>query len=289
MKEILAQAVRQITIGQGGADVYELSGGRIAKHIRKETLTNEGAWAQYMREAQFYARHMGENRPFLPEIFCSEWNADEILIVMRKYLPLDRQALDDALLEKIMAVLAQVHALPMAEEAPAQPQMLDDRQLTQCTEGWHGVLAEHEGAFDADLIDAIASQINDVNRKKFISRRVCGHGDFHFENLLTDEAGNIIVCDWQNVTSAHPAADIAFMLSRLAADGVKVDCRRAMEMYCRHSAEAIAPEEIDVQMRLSNLNTSFGFWHYFLHGAPEERVREIFDKMAADFAALTKG
>ena len=285
--EILAQATDRITLGQGGADVYELTGGRIAKIVRRSALERAEAWAQYLREAQFYAAQREKALPFLPEIFCSEWDDEEIRIVMRRYAPLDRQALDEALLEKIMAVLAQIHALPVEEETAAAPQLMDDAQTAQCAEGWHSVLAEHGTVFAENAIDEIAAQINEINRQNFSPRRRCSHGDFHFENLLQDEDGNIVVCDWQNVTQAHPAADIAFLLSRLAADGIVGIHSQAVESYCRFSPEGIAPEEINAQMRLANLNTSFGFWHYFLHGADLARVREIYDQMAADFAALT--
>ena len=39
-------------------------------------------------------------------------------------------------------------------------------------------------------------------------------------------------------------------------------------------------------MRLSNLNTSFVFWHHYLHGADKAAVRDIYEKMISDMEYL---
>ena len=41
-------------------------------------------------------------------------------------------------------------------------------------------------------------------------------------------------------------------------------------------------------IRLANLNTSFLFWHEYLHGASEDRVKNVFEKMIQDTALLWK-
>ena len=40
------------------------------------------------------------------------------------------------------------------------------------------------------------------------------------------------------------------------------------------------------KMCLTNLNTSFRYWHQYLHGSSEERVRDIYEKMVADAKEL---
>lgn len=283
---VIAQAIRRIDVGQGGAGVYELPEGRIAKHILRAELPNAGAWEQYAREARFYARQMEHPLPFVPEVFCSEWTDDEILIVMRQYQPLEREKLRGAMLEPTMEVLAKIHALPLWENAGEEniPQVLDAAKIAECLAGWRAVLAEHGDAFSADVLTEISEQINAINGRRHSARRCFVHGDFHADNLLVNESGNIIVCDWQNVGAAHPAADIAFLLSRLGADGHAIDKEQVLRLYGRYSG--ISTEEIAEQMALADLNTSFVFWHYFLHGASEESVRSVYAKMVEDMELL---
>lgn len=287
--QILTDAIRKITIGQGGADVYELKGERIAKHIRKANLPHEQAWEQYMTEARFYTHASAKERPFMPEILRCEWTQEEILIVMRKYRPLERKRLNAGMLEKALDVLAQIHAMPLAEDdarGDQKAQYLGETEIEQCRSGWRSVLAEHGDAFEMAALDRIAEKINDINSRMYSARRCCCHGDFHADNLLVDAEDNIIVCDWQNVGIEHPAGDIAFLLSRLAADGVEVDRAEAVDMYCRHAQSDITAAEIEAQMRLANLNTSFVFWHHYLHGAAEAAARGIFSRMIEDMDYL---
>ncbi len=77
---------------------------------------------------------------------------------------------------------------------------------------------------------------------------------------------------------------MAGALPSMAADGQNIAKEKAIAAYCALSGTGVTPEEIAVQMALANLNTSFLFWHNYLHSASCERVGEIFYKMAADMA-----
>ena len=87
------------------------------------------------------------------------------------------------------------------------------------------------------------------------------------------------------------SGDISFLISRLSADGYKIDEEAMINQYCR-SAErrgsGIQPQEIEIQMCLSNLNTSFRFWHVYLHDSTAERVAGIYEKMLTDAKILLK-
>ena len=76
------------------------------------------------------------------------------------------------------------------------------------------------------------------------------------------------------------------MLSRLAADGFEVNKEKAIQMYCQYSKSDITQDEIAMQMSLANLNTSFMFWHNYLHGSSVDTVRDIFGKMVEDMNNL---
>ena len=45
-----------------------------------------------------------------------------------------------------------------------------------------------------------------------ILKKVLIHGDFHWDNLLED-AGNILICDWQGVGIGGASGDISFFLA----------------------------------------------------------------------------
>ena len=60
-------------------------------------------------------------------------------------------------------------------------------------------------------------------------------------------------------------------------------------MYCESARMVgleVEPKVIRQQMCLTNLNTSFRYWHQYLHGSSEERVRDIYEKMVADAKEL---
>lgn len=189
-----------------------------------------------------------------------------------------------------MAVLARIHTLPLMDFISGnkpEPLLIEDAEIQRCMCGWRAVIAEHGDTFSEGVLLCIAENINDINKNNFSQRRILCHGDFHFDNLLEDDDGNIIVCDWQGISAGHPAGDISFFLSRLAADGYGDMTEAAVQSYCRFSGTAITPEEITAQMSLANLNTSFVFWHEYLHNGSTERVKQIWSKMLSDFEALT--
>lgn len=288
-RDIRAHLLRKNPVGKSGAAVYELDNGWVAKHVRRSELPAPSLWETYLREAQFYGCFSEEGLPFLPQVgFCS-YSEDEIQIILKKYRPLPKGRLDNALLEKVLAALAQVHRLPVPEflqQPDAGPVWLEPETIAGCLHGWQEVLAEHEGMLPSDSLHEAAESINAINQRLHSARRWLCHGDFHLENLLTDENGEILICDWQGVRLGHAAGDLSFFLSRLSADGCDIPREQAVQAYCRFAGTGLTPEEILVQMALASLSTSFLFWHQYLHGCPAGRVRDIFGKMAADLSYL---
>lgn len=281
--------IQRITIGKSGAGVYELNNSRIAKHIQRNALESDSLWNSYKREAQFYSCFSSSTYPFLPKVYHCYQSDDEIQIIMEKYRSLNRYRFDNALLEKILAVLARIHSLPVPDFLPnvdIEPFMLDQSAISQYLLSWQKVLEEHGSAFPKNDLFQIAENINAVNQKAHSTKRVFCHGDFHFENLLEDDHGNIIVCDWQSIHLGHVAGDISFFLSRLSADGCTISKDDAIQIYCNYTNTDITEHEVAQQMSLANLNTSFVFWHNYLHGCSVDRVRDIFEKMVVDLDYL---
>lgn len=200
--------------------------------------------------------------------------------------------MNDRCLQKLMDALAEIHTtqipsfLELKEREPAH---FTAEELEESMQGWKRVLAEHPGVFEECCLEDIVLHMNDWNKKYFNSNIHFCHGDFHFENLLQDSEGNIKVIDWQNCGTGHVSGDISFLLSRLSADGYPVETGKVIEMYCKSAAKrgiTITPDEIAIQMHLANLNTSFRFWHKYLHNSTQMRVRGIYEEMLADAKAL---
>lgn len=280
----LRHALRRITVGQGGAQVYELDGGRIAKHVRRDQVPEE-SWLSYRRESRFYAR--GIKADFLPEVLFHECREDELLLILRQYQPVPKDMiLDRTFLSRVMETLSRIHALPPMEDAQTPPAFhLSAEDAQRCRLSWLEVIAPHREAFCAGVVEDIARQINAVNAQLHQPVPCLCHGDFHIENLLLDENGGIRVCDWQACRTGDATEDISFLLSRLAADGYPLELSTALELYCAHAGRT-DQARMENQMRLANLNTSFLHWHYFLRGAQEGRIRSVFEPMAQDAAML---
>ena len=282
--------VSKIRVGQSGADVYELDGNSILKHVKRESLEGN-LFDTYSKEALFYKSKQGKN--YLPEVLNNEISENEIIIVLKKYIPILREEISDDLIRKITKVLALIHndEIPdFLSNSGQKKDVLSAERIDYCLKGWKNVLNEHPGAFNETIIDNIASKINEIIDWHNTEERVLTHGDFHFENLLKDSTGNILVCDWQNAGIGGESEDLSFFMSRLGADGAVFDSNLILDSYA-DAIKDIKGENLDIDaikkhMAAANVITSFEFWHEFLHGNDEDRVRGVFDKMVSDFKIL---
>ena len=278
--------------GKSGAHVYEIAGEYVLKQVIRAELGDDELYKAYRKEAWWYAAG-GASLDCLPEVLDLRSTEDEISILMRRYRALSRREIDRDLLRKIMGSLALVHAAEIPppfgrEQHTARP--LSAEQLRASAEGWNTVLEEHPGAFDRAPLERIAGEINRIISWNGSEEAVLIHGDFHWDNLLMDERGRVLLCDWQGVGAGAASGDLSFFFSRLRGDGIRLEEREVVEAYGRErerlSGKRAAWEEIDGHIRAANVITSFTCWHQYLHGSSEERVREIYEKMAADSDAI---
>ena len=171
-------------------------------------------------------------------------------------------------------------------------ELLSPEHIDYCLKGWQSVLSEHKGAFDETLLKPVSERINELIEWNNSEERVLTHGDYHWENLLEDEDGRIVVCDWQGVGIGGASGDLSFFISRLGADGIDADSELILKEYADairdFSGKTVDTEDIKKHMAAANVITSFLFWHEFLHGNDEGRVRGVFDKMISDFRVWDK-
>lgn len=277
-----------LTGGQSGAQVYDIEGEYVLKQIYREKLGNDELYEAYRKEAWWYADGRS-GLGCLPEVLDLRSTDDEISILMKRYQALSRQDINADLLDKIMRVLALVHSMEIPQllrqkQHTAQP--LSEEQIRASMEGWHTVLAEHPGAFDGAPLERIAEEINRIILWHGSEETVLCHGDFHWDNLLMDNQGRIIICDWQGVEAGAASGDLSFFFSRLRGDGIQIEEQEVVESYGREimqlSGKRVTWEEIDKHIRAANVITSFTCWYEYLHGSDEGRVREIYGKMVED-------
>lgn len=283
---------RPIGNGRSGAEIWEIEEKYVLKHIRKENLPDAGAFPLYCNEAYFYrfwGQQAGGAPSFLPKVLEVQVTDDEIFILMKRYQELSRAEADDRLLRKVMGTLAMIHtqdipAFLRQEQRP--PEYLAREQIESCLAGWRSVLAEHPGAFDERILADTAADINELIGWHHEEPQVLTHGDFHWENLLRRENGDIVVCDWQGVGAGDASGDISFFVSRLGADGTGIEPRKAAEIYCQErlalTGERIESGDLVKHMEAANVIVSFRFWHEYLHGSSRERVGGIYEKMRTE-------
>lgn len=278
--------------GKSGARVYDIGGEYVLKQIYGAELGNDELYEAYRKEARWYAEG-GAGLGCLPEVLDLRSTNDEISILMKRYQALSRQEINAELLEKIMRTLASVHAAEIppflnGKQYTARP--LLEEQIRVSVEGWRTVLDEHPGAFDWGPLERIAKEINNIILWHGLEEAVLSHGDFHWDNLLMDNQGRIIICDWQGVGTGAASGDLSFFFGRLRGDGIQVNEQEIFETYGREirqlSGKKVTWEEVDGHIRAANVITSFTCWHQYLHGSSEGRVREIYGKMVTDSDVL---
>lgn len=274
--------------GKSGACVYDIQGEYVLKQIYRAELGDDVLYEAYRKEVWWYASG-GAGLDCLPEVLDLRSTQDEISILMKRYDRLSRQEINTELLGKIMRSLASVHGAevpPLLKKKRCGAQPLLEEQIRASVEGWRTVLDEHPGVFDHEPLERIAKEINRIIFWHNSEETVLTHGDFHWDNLLMDNQGRIIICDWQGVGTGAISGDLSFFLGRLRGDGIRVNERELVEAYGRETerlfGKKVTWEEIDGHIRAANVIISFRFWHEYLHGSSEGRVRDIYGKMVMD-------
>ncbi len=280
----------QIKVGQSGAEVYEIDGEYILKYGMRHSL-GDNLFEKYVRETTFY--RVGEKRVYLPKVYKVEVSSQEFMILMKKYHQPERNALNEEMIRKIAKVLALLHT----DEIPSfviqnteKTKTLTKKEIHDCMNGWRSILEEHPGLFEESAVEKIADRINTLILWHDLEKQVLVHGDCHWDNLLEDNTGNLLLCDWQNVKSGGASGDLGFFASRLGADGTQLDMTYFLDSYVTAVKELtgkhLQKQDIVRHIAAANVITSFVFWHEYLHNSLEKRVYDIYNKMVNDFISL---
>lgn len=232
---------RLLAGGKSGARVYDIGGEYVLKQIYRAELENDELYEAYRKEGWWYVDG-GAGLGCLPEVIDLRSTDDEISILMKHYQMLSRREINTELLEKIMKTLAYVHASeipPLLKQKQHTAQPILEEQIRVSVEGWHAVLDEHPGAFDGAPLERIAGEINRIISWHGSEETVLSHGDFHWDNLLMDNQGRIIICDWQGVNAGAASGDLSFFFGRLRGDGIQVKEQEVVEAYGREISKRL--------------------------------------------------
>lgn len=92
-----------------------------------------------------------------------------------------------------------------------------------------------------------------------------------------------MICDWQCVTVGHASDDLGFFLGRFNPDGFDIGEQTIIDLYAKvvydMFGKRVDSKEILCHKYAGTLITSFLYWHEYLHGSTEERVRKVYGKM----------
>lgn len=290
-----------INDGMSGAEIYSIGDRQILKRAQKSKIKGEGLYETFIKEARFYHYAMKHHIEFVPKVdtfFETDIN-NEIGILMNKYHPIKISEIQSKI-ENIFSTLVQLHSLtPPSPDELSLPKCnivnINSSDLKNYSEGWNSVLNEHPDITwhnlpSGTVIEKISATINEINSKFFNQKLTLIHGDFHLCNCLCDDDGNVIFCDWQNVSLGDPSSDLSFFLSRLNADGYVFTEDEIISLYLKNLPSDVnrnsKKNEILNSMHLAEMNTSFMFWHEYLHNSSKERVSRVFNKMVDCWDAL---
>ena len=205
---------------------------------------------------------------------------------MKKYRIVEQSEVNQDVLAKIMKAIAMVHHYPVPDfliHKRSVHEPLTVEQITDCVDGWLSVLREHKGHFDEEPLEKKAEKINSIIQWHNTGETNLIHADFHLNNLLFDDEGEIVICDWQSVAVGHSSNDLGFFLSRFNADGARISEKEVIDLYSKAVYElygkTVDGESIHRHLAASTLVTSFLFWHHFLHGVPKEKVEQVYCEM----------
>jgi aminoglycoside phosphotransferase len=287
--------ITPITVGASGSEVFELvsENERMILKLINIKLADSNQSQTFMKEWDFYNRVKDMQIPFIPKVLHIYKNVDFALILMKEYESMKARDWDQELQEKVIDLIINVHMLP---KTYLPEQMKDKQQENQedpkyYYEEWSKLLNEYQESFDTASLESIYHDFDKIVNIDAKLPECLVHGDFHLNNILYDkEDGRLILCDWQNVGIGIGTDEISFFVSRGNSDGMNLDDIKLLEHYCEKysfiSGNEINVADVLTQNAKQTVLVSFKFWHFYLHGAEYERVKQIYEQMEKSYEYL---
>jgi len=287
-----------ITTGAGGANVFTVADKYVVKYINLSTL-NAGTRKQYQKEFDFYRIDANKKIDFIPEIIFQATDDDEIIIVMKKYIPIKTEEWDVNLQTAAAEICAKINALnivdyikiiqnPEADNGNIKDE--DPHPLSLSYQNWTNLQKKFPGNIDATLLEEMYNNYkNKIDTSKFNIPETLKHGDFHPQNFLKN-GEKLIICDWQGVCMGKGIGDIAFFISRGTDMGLKINRDKLISDYnealIQHTNIETSLTDLHKTVAANEFGVSFKFWAEYLQDADINKVLNIYTKMVESYTKL---
>ncbi|WP_022910129.1 aminoglycoside phosphotransferase family protein [Aestuariimicrobium kwangyangense] len=216
----------------------------------------------------------------MPRVLASEVTAEHTVVVMRAHRPAltpEHPVPSLSLWTSLVGLLARLHATPMPLDAPS-----DSLWRYQ---GWSGLdpVADRPALDllwstpqtrsklqrvldDRDGLELLAS----AGEEEFV------HGDCHWGNVVTDN-GDPLLVDWQSAGIGRGTDDLAFLLTRAAANLDVVPRTTVIADYA--ARRGLDPAEVEARVtarQLLVLALQYPAFVAYLHPRAVERLHTLF-------------
>ena len=285
--------MNKLNKGGSGAILYEINsvnGNYILKniHIDQDSFLLKSSEKEY----GFYSISNEFDLNYLPKVIYTEKNdCLGIIIVLNKYTDIQRHEWNLKRQLSTVDIIAKIHSESdfFINRFALKKELFEakDGQLEKSLNDWICVIKKYD--LDECIINEIkinfGQVINFINSKKHY---FC-HGDFHPDNFVLDEKGELVILDWANYHIGCKD-EIAFFISRGYDCGIDIQEESIKKHYCErlsyYSGENISMLDIEVECNMSTVFVSFLYWAEYLQDTNIDRVNSIYEKMIYSYKWL---
>ena len=295
-----------ITVGAGGASVFSVADKYVVKYANLSTLDFETR-KQYRNEFDFYQICSNKNFDFIPEVIFQTSYDDEMLIIMKKYIPIKVEEWDENLQKSAMELCANINAVDttdfisifqdhdkkIANANDGDDKGEDPYPLSLSYQNWVNLQKKFPEHIDAVLLKEMYENFDNIDiytGKQTIPETLC-HGDYHPQNFLKN-GDKLIICDWQAVGIGKGIGDIAFFISRGIDMGLKVDRDKLIADYyealLKYTNIKVDVYDLHKNVAANEFGVSFRFWAHYLENSDIDRVLNIYNAMVKSYGLLLR-
>ena len=282
--------VEKVNVGSGGAQLFMINDSG-NEYILKTSSPNIDP--SLLKEYKFYA--IKNSFHFIPEIIHTENHLDYgVIIVMKKYKTIKHEEWDYNLQLRAIDLCAKLNSMNKDKFTDLGIELnlvtLNGGFLKNSYDDWKYIVNKHNGDFDMEIVNDIYKNLDIVCPILNNGYQYICHGDFHPENILFDNDGNLIICDWQNIKIGKGIGDISFFIDRAIGFGINVNTDKLIEYYCmclsKYTNSVIEKDILLKEKSAAALLSIFSFWAYYLKESDKERIFSFYDEMVNSFRYL---
>lgn len=276
--------------GRNGTRVYRVRTGQ------EEFILKQGGTSRHedLREYRFYQLAQALALPYTPRLLGAQRHPEfGLLLLLSAYRPLARSQHGQALHYQLAEVCARLHfadgpklikALGLRHKPPGGAQSLRGGFESWCR------LAGRHPALSLTRLTQVYQRLPFLLEPLRQAPFQYMHGDLHPENILLNQEGQVVLCDWQSYRAGKGAGDLAFYVQRAQADGLAVDRHTLFDCYAkwaRHHGRIRLPESrLRAEWFASMLYATFVLWPESLQDAPGDQVGRVYSMLMEAFEAV---